>query len=182
MSRPSVVSAEGGEGGENEVGWMDGEGGGVDIFTCSAVEGEVPAAQHHEIDFLLFRLDLVAHFVHVGEQAHIAGDEVISPRRVQILQLLGDARAGRFAPPDKVDGRAVCVLDEVLEGALADAAGGADKDGDGAGECGADVGVGGADITDLDHVCWWIVDAYFALEERVEVQWTERCGGQTVVG
>lgn len=111
-----------------------------------------PCAENQEIDRLLFALDVPADIVHGADQAGVSLDEEVLALGVQRLAFGRDAISGFLRAPDEIDARLAGMLGELLQRRFADAAGGADEDGDETRrESGGDAGVRGLYVFERDH-------------------------------
>jgi hypothetical protein len=132
--------------------WVSGDDGwqGRSSFTFAGDDGAW--GEKEQVDERLATLDLAAHVVDVLEEREVRPVEAVLPRRVERRQLGHDARGGPLGAPNKVDARLDGVGGELLHGALADAAGAADKNGDEARrETLGDAGVGRPHLLEGDH-------------------------------
>ncbi len=96
----------------------------------STVHNGKAGAEEENVEGRFLCFDLVAYLVYGTYQAHVGRDEYILAGGVERFALGGDAVAGGLGAADEVGAWAGGVVGEVLEGCEADAAGGADEEGD----------------------------------------------------
>ena len=120
----------------------------------TAVEACSALAKTKDIQGLLSRLELFAHFIDIADQAHVGFDEGEFAVGVEDVAFLRDAVAGTLRAAYEVNSGLESVLREGLESRFTDAIGCANEDSDEVGREGrGDESVGGLDRGEENHGC-----------------------------